>query len=160
MNEMTTVYQASLAMLALTVACFFYSWGGRSGKWKRRFIGSFVLAGALNGLSLWRGMWDPWLLTIYPALIAGFSMGYGDKGRGGYIKFLRRLIYAVGVLLSGVICAFVFSGNAWYVLIPHVGVGLWSIWLGYKNPVEAAFEEVWICAILNMGLIAYPFITL
>jgi len=98
------------------------------------------------------------MLTIYPALITGFSMGYGDKGVGGYYKFARRLIYALGVLLSGLIMTIVLGGAAWAVFVPHVGIGLWSIWMGYKNPVEAAAEEGFICLILNAGLILYPFI--
>ena len=158
MNEMTTVYQATLAMLGLTAACFMYSWGGRSGKWKRRFIGSFILAATVNGLCAWRGVWNPWIMATFPLLVFGFSMGYGDKGIGGYYKFIRRFIYAACVLLSGVLMASVLGGNAWFVLIPHVGVGIWSVYLGAKNPIEAAAEEVFICALLNIGLVMYPFI--
>lgn len=158
MNEMITVYQATLAMVGLTLACFFYSWGGRSGKWKRRFIGSLILACTVNGLCVWRGIFNPWMLLVYPLLIGGFSMGYGDKGRGGYVKLVRRTIYAIGVLSSGFLMAFLLGGNAYYAMLPHIGVGLWSIYLGYKNPYEAAAEEVFVCALLNIGLVAYPFV--
>lgn len=155
---MLTVYQATLALLCLTIGCFFYSWGGRSGKWKRRFVGSFIMACGVNGLCAWRGIWNPWLLTVYPALVLGFSMGYGDKGVGGYIKFIRRFIYALGVLSSGLVMSLTLGGNSWGVFVPHVAVGLWSIWLGYKNPIEAAAEEIFVCALLCLLLFAYPFI--
>jgi hypothetical protein len=44
------------------------------------------------------------------------------------------------------------------VFVPHVGVGMWSIWLGVKNPIEASAEEVFICALLNIGLMMYGFV--
>jgi len=156
MSEMVTVYQSSVAMLCLTLACFFYAWGGRSGKWKRRFVGSFVLACGLNLLFAWRGIWSPWFLATYPLLAIGFSIGYGADSLDK--KLIRRLIYAFGILSSGLLVAWVLGGNAWFVLIPHVGVGLWSIWLGIKNPIEAAAEETFICALLNICLLMYPFI--
>ena len=156
MNEMVTGYQATLSLLVLTAACFLYMLGGRSGKWRRRFIGSLILSCGINGLCLWRGIWSPWFLLTYPALAIGFSMGYGATGE--WMKVIRRSVYALGVLSAGLVMAIVLGGTAWLVFVPHVGVGLWSIWLGTKNPIEASAEEVFICALLNIGLMMYPFI--
>ncbi len=160
MNEYTTVWQGFLAMIGLSCACLLYSLGGRSRKWKRRFVGSFILACTVNGLLFWRGLWFPLALTVYPALACGFSMGYGTNGSvGGYLKFTRRFIYAIGVLLAGLILVLHFGGNGWILFVAHAGVGLWSIWLGMKNPIEAAAEEIFICALLCIGLVMYPFIS-
>lgn len=156
MSEYTTMYQATAAGLALVLASFFYSWGGRNGKWKRRFIASLILSCAVNGLLLWRGMWHPLALATYPLLSAGFSLGYGAEGI--YNKFIKRLSYASAICLSGLILALALSGNAWFVLIPHAGIGAWSVYMGVRNPIEAAAEEFFICMILNLGLMMYPFI--
>lgn len=156
MDEYMTIYQACGGLLAAVFACLLYGLGGRSGKWKRRFIGSFVLACAVNIISALRGLWSPWLLLAYPALTGGFSMGYGGDDFGA--KLIRRGIYALTVCSSGLIFCLVFGGNAWWILIPHVGIGLWSIFLGVKNPIYAAAEEVFICMILNIGLLMYPFL--
>ena len=95
-------------------------------------------------------------MTIYPALCIGFSMGYG--GDRPWIKFVRRFVYATGVLSAGVIMTLIIGGAAWVVLIPHIGIGVWSVWMGYKNPIESAAEEGAVCAMLNIGLLCYPFI--
>lgn len=155
MNEFTTLYQATLALVGLTLACLLYSLGGRSGKWQRRFVASFILASTVNGLCAWRGIWSPYMLTIYPALIAGFSMGYGSDI--GYIKFVRRLFCALAICGSGLILCLILGGNAWMILPLHVGVAIWTIWIGIKNPLPAAAEEVFICALLNLGLMMYGF---
>ena len=154
MSEYTTVYQVTVAGLGAILACFLYSLGGRSGKWKRRFVASFVLTATLCAVALWRGNFDPRLLLTYLPLMGGFSLGYGAEELGQ--KIIKRLIYASAVLMAGVLCAWVF--NAWWVLIPHVGVGMWSIYLGVKNPIETAAEEFFICLLLNTGLMMYLFV--
>lgn len=156
MSEYTTMYQAALAGLAIVAASFFYSWGGRSGKWKRRFIASFILACAVNGLLAWRGIWNPLALITYPILCIGFSLGYGAEEL--LQKIFKRMIYAITICLSGLLLAFVLGGNAWFVLIPHVGIAAFSVYLGTRNPIEAAAEEFFICMVLNLGLMMYPFI--
>ena len=150
------MYQAVLSGLVIVLASFFYSWGGRSGKWKRRFVGSFILACGVNVLLFWREMWSPWALATYPILAAGFSLGYGADML--IEKIIKRIIYASAVCFSGFVLAFVLGGNAWGVLIPHVGIAAWSVYLGTRNPIEAAAEEFFICMVLNLGLMMYPFI--
>ena len=156
MSEMSIGTLATIAIVGLALMCFMYMWGGRSGKWKRRFVGAFIGCVLVNALMVIRGLWSPWFLTLFPALSIGFHLGYGAEIP--IVKVLKRTIYCLTICGSGLICALVLGGNAWLVLPLHVGVGLWSIWLGVKNPIEAAAEETFVCLLLNAGLIMYPFI--
>ena len=156
MSEYIILYQATGALLGVVLASFLYSLGGRAGKWKRRFVASFVLAATVNVLCVLRGVWQPLMLAIWPILIGGFSLGYGADVL--WLKVVRRLIYASAVLMAGVLMAFILGGNAWWVLIPHIGVGLFSVFLGVKNILPAALEEIMVCVLLNLFLITYPFV--
>ena len=44
MNEYMTMWQAFGGLVGLILASLMYSWGGRSGKWRRRYVASFILA--------------------------------------------------------------------------------------------------------------------
>jgi len=154
MNEYFIGYLAFGNLISLSLASLFYMLGGRSGKWRRRFIASLILASSVCITSFLMGKFHPTQLLTYPLLIGGFSLGYGADELG--LKILRRLLYALGVCASGLI--FCLSAGGWWVFIPHIGIGLWSIYLGIKNPLYAAAEETFICAILNLGLIMYPFV--
>ncbi len=156
MSEYLILYLVFGSLIGVAVAALLYMLGGRAGKWKRRYVGSFVLAGTVNVVSVVMQIWNPWLLLVFPALIGGFSMGYGGDNLG--MKILRRTLYAAGVCAAGLVFCLTMGGNAWWVLIPHVGVGAWSIYLGVKNPIYAAAEEGFICVLLNIGLCMYPFI--
>lgn len=156
MSEFTTGTLASLSIVGLSLMCFCYMWGGRSGKWKRRFLGAFVGCALINALLALRGLWSPWALTIMPALSIGYHLGYGSDIP--FIKVVKRTICAIAICSAGLILCFIIGGNAWFILPLHVGVGLWSIWLGTKNPLEAAAEETFVCLLLNAGLIMYPFV--
>lgn len=155
MSEYTTLYQFAGSLFGLFLATFLYMLGGRSRKWQRRFIASLILAITVNVVSLLRGIWNPYLLIIWPLLIGGFSLGYGADTF--FEKVLRRTIYALGVIFSGCLF-FTVTNNAVWVLIPHVGIGAWSIYMGVRNPIESASEEGVICVLLNIMLISYPFI--
>lgn len=156
MSEYKILYVAFGSLIGLSLSCLLYSLGGREGKWKRRFIASLILAITVSVASLVMGKFNFWLLLIYPALIAGFSMGYGADTFWG--KIIRRTLYALSVIASGLVFCFTFGGNTWWVLPVHAGVGLFSIYLGVKNPMAAASEEIFVCALLNIGLCMYPFI--
>lgn len=157
MDERIFIWQFAVAMLVLTVGCTLYTMGGYSGKWKRRFVGSFVLSAGFNGLSAWNGLWSPWLLTAFPALIATFCLPYGADSL--FPKIIKRSLVVAAVLGSGIAFCLVHGGNAWFVMIPHAGVGLWSVYLGVKNPIQARAEEGFVCLFLCAGLLMYPFIT-
>ena len=156
MDEYLILYTAAGSMLGLTLSTFLYALGGREGKWKRRFIASLILAITVNVASWIMGRFSFWLFLAFPVLIAAFSMGYGADTL--IMKVIRRAIYALGVCATGLIFCLVFGGNAWWVLPVHVGVGLFSIYLGVRNPIYAAAEEVFVCALLNIGLCMYPFV--
>lgn len=156
MSEYTPLWTAFGSLIGLSLSCLLYALGGREGKWKRRFVASFILALTVNLASLIMGRFSFWLFLAFPALIAGFSLGYGADVL--IWKVIRRSIYALGVIGSGLIFCLVFGGNAWWVLPIHIGVGLFSVYLGVRNPVYASAEEVFVCALLNIGLCIYPFI--
>ncbi|RTL04635.1 hypothetical protein EKK58_10010 [Candidatus Dependentiae bacterium] len=156
MSEYVTVYQFFGSMIGLSIATLLYMLGGRKDKIIRRLGSATILAITNNVICLLRGAWSPWFLLMIPALFGGFSMGYG--GDNTWTKFFRRLLYAVGVIGCGLIFCLVYGGKAWLLFVPHVGIGLWSIWLGIKNPIEAPAEEGLICSILNLILISYPYV--
>lgn len=155
-NELLVIWQFCVAMVILTIGTTSYSFGGYSGKWKRRFVGSFILSAGFNGLCAWRGLWHPLLLTAFPALITTFCLPYGADTL--FPKVIKRTCVAVAVLTSGLAFCIINGGNAWYVMIPHAGVALWSVYLGVKNPIQARAEEGFICLFLCAGLLMYPFI--
>jgi len=157
MNEYLTLYQAGLSGLGLVAFAFLYSLGGREGTTKgwRRFIATFVLTSTVNLISLWKGVWHPFLLLTYPILVIGTSMGYG--GDTLKTKLFKRTKVAVCIILAGL--PFCFTLGAWWLLLPHFGVGLWSVFYGVKNPIEAPSEEFFIAMLLGLGLIIYPFLS-
>lgn len=155
MSERYLGYLAVGSLLGVVAACALYMEGGRANKIIRRLGGAAVLAITVNTTSFVLGNWSVYFLLILPALFGGFSMGYGADI--GYLKFARRLIYMLAVCASGLIFCLVLGGNAWIVLPLHVGVACWTIWLGLKNPLPASVEEPFICALLNIGLVMYPF---
>ena len=157
MNEYTIGYTAVGSLFGLALRCLCYMWGGRSGKWKRRFVGSAVIATTVVVASIIMGKFFWTLPLIYIPLALGFSLGYG--GDTTEVKVLKRSIVACCVISAGLVCALTFMGNAWWVFLIHCGIGVWSVYLGVKNPVYAAAEEVFVCAVLNLGLIMYPFIS-
>ena len=143
--------------MGLVLASYFYADGGRSGKWRRRFLASFILALTVNLLCVFRGIWHWGFLLIFPLLSVSFHLGYGADET--WMKIIRRSIYALGVLASGAIFVLIFGKSAVWIFLPHAGIGAWSIYMGVKNPLEAAVEEFLICMMLNLGLIAYPFLS-
>lgn len=147
---------AAISLVGLAGGCFLYMLGGRKDKYLRRFIGSLVIAGTSVIMSALMKRFSFWLLLTYPVIAAGMTIGYGANEV--FLKILKRSLFAAGVASAGLVYCFVFGGNAWWVLIPHVGVGAWSVYLGVKNPLFASAEECFICALLNLGLLMYPFI--
>ena len=154
MNEYATTYQSFFAGLGLVVSSLLYSLGGRRYKFLRRFIASFILTTTVISLCLIRGCFSFWHLLIYPILALGFSLGYGADSVS--LKIFKRLYCALAVLMAGLVMAFTLNG--WGVFIPHAGIAMWSVWMGVKNPIPAASEEFFICMMLNLGLVMYPFL--
>jgi len=157
MSEFGIGTLASLSLVGLATGCFLYMRGGRRQKYMRRFVGSLVIAGTSITMSVLMKRFSPWLFLSYPVIAGGMTLGYGANEL--FPKILKRSLFAAGVVSAGLVYCFVFGGNAWWVLLPHVGVAAWSICLGVKNPLHAAAEECFICALLNLGLMMYPFVT-
>lgn len=156
MSEMMIGTLASLSIFHLAVGCFLYMWGGRNRKWIRRFVGSLVIAGTVNMMAHYLGIWQIWHLLVWPILALGFSLGYG--GDNLREKLVRRTIFTVGVVSAGLPFVLTLGGLAWTIWVLHVGVGAFSIWLGTRNPLHAAAEETFVCLVLNTGLLLYPFL--
>jgi len=158
MSEMTELIQVSIGGVGLLIASILYSFGGRAGTSKlwRRLGSALVLGATVNALFAVRGLWEWAFLSIPLMLFGGYSLGYGAD----YVlqKIAKRAIYAAAIIFSGVVICFIIGGKAWWVLIPHTGVGAFSIYLGVKNPISATTEEFFVCLLLGAGLIMYPFI--
>lgn len=146
----------ALEALILVVGCWFYMWGGRHDKWKRRFIGSLIVSTSVwAGLALMgRFKWP--VLGLYPLLMAGFSLGYGAEV--ALTKIVKRGLIVACLCMSGVLLAWTLGGSAWFILPLQCFIGMGSVWLGVRNPIQAAGEEFFVCLLLTECLIMYPLI--
>jgi hypothetical protein len=144
-----------IGIIILAIGCWFYMWGGREGKWKRRFIGSLICATAVWVESLLLGVFNFWQLLVYPLTILYFSLGYGSEIP--LIKIVKRSIVVVCSLAVGLVFCFTIGGSAWLILPVQIVVAGVSIWLGIRNPIQAAPEEYFICMFLNICNLMYPF---
>ena len=156
MNEYSIGFIFTGSMIGLVIASMLYWIGGRAVKIIRRMGSALTLGLTVNIASFLMKVWNPWLLGIFILLLCGFAMGYGANTT--IQKLIRRSLYAIAVCTSGLVFCLTLGGNAWLILPLHIGVGIWSIWLGLKNPLYAPAEEGFICVLLNLGLCAYPFI--
>jgi len=156
LSEYEVTYLVGGVGLGLVIASFLYALGGRHNKLWRRLGSALVLSLTVIIATIFKSLWDIRLLIIFPLLFIGFSVGYGAEHLS--FKLLRRTIYALGVSLSGGIFIWILGSKALFILIPHIGVGLWSVYLGVKNPIDAPAEEFFVCLLLNAGLCMYPFL--
>ena len=138
----------------ILVGCFLYMAGGRSGKWKRRFLGAFVCS-----LAVWTGLllmgrfrWP--VLALFPLISGAFSMGYGADLT--LSKIIKRSLIVAFLCLSGVLLAWLLGGRAWLILPLQAFIGAGSIYLGVINPIHAASEEFFVCLLLTECLVMYP----
>jgi len=115
-----------------------------------------VIASTVNISAVMMGVWGWQLTLLFPALFTGSSQGYG--GDTTWEKICRRTLFAAGMVAAGFICVLVLGPKAWMVFVPHVGIAAWSIWLGTRNPLHAAAEEVFVALTLYAGLLMYPFL--
>ena len=158
MTEFKLGTLAAIALGICVIDCFFWMWGGRSRKWKRRFLGAGVQTLGINILALITGTWVwQFLLAIGPEA-GSRSMGYGGNSTGE--KVLRRSIFAAGSLAAGAVLAWGvgFSNKAIWLLVCQAVASVVSIILGVKNPLPAAVEEVFVCLSLKYMNYGYIFI--
>ena len=77
MSEMA-LQMIGIAKLGLiTIFSSLYAVGGIDGKWIRRYLAPFVLAGGLIMLSFLTDSFSWWILLWYALLTASLHMGYG-----------------------------------------------------------------------------------
>jgi len=151
----------ALGGLMAFVSNMFYMWGGTEGfgKWWRRFVGSSVLAASTNIIAACLGLWMWQYLLFFPALMIGFSMGYG--GDSTLEKVLRRTIYAVGILSSCAIGLWAtgFTAAGWTVTALACVTGLTSVALGVFNPFKSArVEEFLVSQVLTLYIPFWPYV--
>lgn len=158
MNETWIGTIAFIGAIINAVGCFCYMLGGRDGKWKRRFIGSLFCATAVWVESLLMGTFNYWQLFVYPLLMACFCLGYGSTVP--LTKIIKRTIVVLCSLVSGLLMCLTIGGVAWLILPLQAMIATGSVWLGVKNPIQAAAEEFFVCLLLTECLLMYPFITL
>jgi len=155
MNETWLGTIAFIGLLITAVAAWFYMLGGRSGKWRRRFIGSLIGATAIWVLALLLGVFNFLLLLIYPFYIGLYVLGYGSDIP--IIKVVKRSIIVVASLATALLFCFLYGGNCWLVLPLSAFIGAGSVWLGVKNPIQAPVEEFFVCLLLTEINLLYPF---
>ena len=149
MSEFGLGTLAAIALLVCVIDSIAWMLGGRSGKYKRRFIGSAIQTLGLNVISLIVGTWVwQYLASIIPEMISR-CLGYGGDTLA--YKILRRSIFALGSLAVGMMLAWGlgFSGKAITLLICQVIASVVSIVLGTRNPLPASVEEVFVCISLK-----------
>ena len=157
MNEHSEMWLGTIpvfGMLLIIAGAWLYQAGGRSGKWKRRFLGSFIVSSSIWGVSYLLGNFSWWLVALYPLCIGSFVLGYGSDNTWG--KIGRRATVASASLMSGILLAVVFS--AWGVFPIEVATASLTIYLGVKNPIQAAPEEFFICVLLWLPKLMYCFV--
>ena len=147
---------AFIQCILICVGSYLYMLGGRKGKWKRRFIGSLIVA-----TSVWVGLLlmghFRWLHTLlYPLLIGGFVLGYG--GSDIMTKLIRRTIIVGAIGVAGLLLCLTLSGKAWWILPIQIFVSIPSIYFAWKNPVHAAAEEFLVCLLLTLILPFYAMV--
>ena len=140
----------------LVLGCWFYMWGGRDGKWKRRFIGSLLCSLAIIAETLIFKNFNIFQLLCYPLLIGTFILGYNATTT--MKKVIRRSIVVGTSLLVGLIMCLTIGGKAWLILPVQAIVAFCSVWLAVKNPIPASAEEFFVCLLLTECNLMYPFV--
>lgn len=155
MNETWLGTIPLIGLIIMAIGCWFYMLGGRDGKWKRRFIGSLITSTANWVESLLLATFNFWQLLVYPFTILYFSLGYGSDIP--LTKIIKRSIVVICSLATGVVMCLTIGHTAWLILPLQVVIAAGSIWLGVRNPIPAAAEEFFVCLLLNLCNIMYPF---
>jgi hypothetical protein len=162
------IYLIGGAGLMALICNFLYAVGGtdmdgpgpeEGKKWIRRFLGGGLLALTSSVVALLMNAWHWQYLLMFPALMVGFSMGYGAPTLSG--KIFKRTLCATGVLLACVagLYATGFTVSGWMVTGLAFITGLTSVVLGVKNPFNnAPLEQFLICQILTLYVPYWAFI--
>lgn len=138
MNEPNLQILASLKILWLAAFSFLYGWGGISGKWKRRYIGSAWMMLGIFAVAQTVNNWSYWYLLYWPLLVGALSLGYGAETTKG--KLVQRA--KVGLALGLTPLPLAIINQAWLLLGLHTFLCLAvCIVLGVWNPMRNARDE-------------------
>lgn len=158
MSETNIGILAVIGLGICVVDSLLWMLGGRSGKWKRRYIGSALQTLGINILSIFAGTWVwQFVVSVIPE-VGSRTLGYGGDTTSE--KIMRRTVFALGSLVVGVCLAWGcgFNGNSITLLICQAVASIVSIILGVKNPLPAAVEETFVCFSLKYINYGYLFI--
>jgi hypothetical protein len=146
MNELSLQFISSLKIVWIAGFSFFYGWGGISGKWKRRFIGTAWMMLGMVVFSLWLHRWNYWFLFYLPLSIGALSLGYGATDTATKIK--KRMI--CGSALGFSACPLAIVNQMWALWALHLVVCiLFSVTLGVWNITKNARSEETIIATIG-----------
>lgn len=132
-------------VLILAVFSWLYSLGGRSGKWKRRWLAPIWMVLSVSLLSLYFHSFKWYIPVILLFLIPTLTLGYGHDQFFG--KLARRAVYGLCIGLVGFVLGICLG-------VPEMGIlqailaTLTSIYIGTQNPIEASLEEGFIALLL------------
>lgn len=137
-SELTLQWIAFSKLIWVAVFALLYGLGGMSGKWKRRWVGSFWLVCGVCLYSYFMNNFSWWYLLYYPLLVASLSLGYGS--RVFKVKIRKRFIYGSALAVAPI--PIVIINGAWILFGMHIVlcVGT-SILLGVWNPCMNSREE-------------------
>lgn len=157
---MKVLISCVIQILLMTGAAFFYGWGGIKGKWKRRYISSFLVVVSISAGSLILSRFNYWLLLVFPLAIGTHSLGYGvNEGENQTLrKVLKRSLVVLASLTVSAVLVLTFGKPAVFLLPVDMIVGITSIYLGVRNPTQASAEEFQICLMLWLPKIFYLYI--
>lgn len=138
LTENTIQIISSLKLLAVAVFATLYGFGGVSGKWKRRILGSLFYCLALCLFGVWQQSFSLFYFLVFPLLFGGLSTGYG--GDATTEKIVKRARYGLVCSLAALPVAII--NQAWVLLVLHIFLCvLISVVLGVVNPIKTARGE-------------------
>ena len=139
MSEVTLQWIQFSKLLVLAGVAALYGFGGVSGKWKRRYLGSAILVAAFILYSLLMSKFSWWILLCYPLYIGAFSLGYGGTDEL-WKKIFKRGYCGAAIACASLPLAIVTGAIAMWIghLILMVGM---MVWLGVFNPTPSARNE-------------------
>lgn len=137
MTETVLQVQAVCKLVWVASYAALYGFGGISGKWKRRFVGSAWAMLGVFGFSMWQECWHPVLLLYLPMLIGASSLGYGASG--SLTKVKRRAISGLAYGVSALPIAWYYGTWATFTLhiilctVISIVLGAFQVVRGTRN---------------------------
>lgn len=135
-NKLLLVWVTKI--LIVVVCAVLYRLGGQYEKSIRRFVMPFIYMLGCYGVSVWRGVFSPWMFISLPLFIASLCLGYGADDFWQKVK--RRLIYGVALSISFLPFGFIFGG--WIIYVFHFILCVSGcVVFGVANPFKNAVTE-------------------